>query len=510
MPSLLLNHEPQWVELQHRLSEINDIESAIALLEWDQATYMPPGGAIARSRQIATLKQIAHTKLTDPALGQLLENLHPDEASLPEDSFAARLVRVARREYQQAIRVPAEFMARLSSHQATTYEVWAQARQANDFAKVQANLEKTLELSQELADFFPGCEHIADPLIERGDYGMNVATLRSLFSQLRQQLLPILEGIIAAHPIDDSFLHQFFPESDQLRFGKCMILRLGYDFNRGHQDKTLHPFTSSFSIGDVRITTRVYEQHLEQALFSTLHEMGHALYEQGIDPELERTPLAKGTSFGVHESQSRLWENLVGRSRGFWEWFYPQLQGTFMRQLGQISAEQFYRGVNIVKPSLIRTDADEVTYNLHVMIRFDLELAMLEGKLAIQDLPEAWNERYKTDLGIVPTTPSQGVLQDVHWYAGLIGGMFQGYTLGNLMSAQFYETAILQEPEIPVAIERGNFRLLHEWLKQNIYQHGCKYTPNELIEKVSGTTLSIDPFIRYLRNKYEHLYKIKL
>ncbi len=510
MPSLLLSHEPQWVELTRRLSEINDIESAIALLEWDQATYMPPGGASARGRQMATLKQIAHTKLTDPALGQLLENLQLDEASLPYDSFGASLIRVARREYQQAVRVPSEFMARLSSHQAATYEIWAQARLANDFAKVQPLLEKTLELSQELANFFPGYQHIADPLIEQGDYGMNVATLRSLFSQLRQQLLPIVEAIMAAPPIDDSFLHQFFSEADQLQFSKCVILRLGYDFNRGHQDKTRHPFTSGFSIGDVRITTRVYEQHLEQALFSTIHEMGHALYEQGINPEFEGTPLAKGTSFGVHESQSRLWENLVGRSRGFWEWFYPQLQGTFIPQLGQISVEQFYRAVNKVKPSLIRTDADEVTYNLHVMIRFDLELAMLEGKLAIRDLPEAWNERYQTDLGIVPTTSAHGVLQDVHWYAGLIGGMFHGYTLGNLICTQFYETAVLQNPEIPVAIERGNFRLLHEWLKQNIYQHGCKYTPNELIEQVSGETLSTDPFIRYIRSKYEHLYNIQL
>lgn len=505
----LPNKEPKLIELEQRLSEVNDIESVVSLLNWDQATYMPAGGAAARGRQIATLKQIAHEKLTDPALGQLLEDLRPYEANLSYDSLAASLIRIARRDYQRAIRVPSEFMARLSRHQAAAYEAWSEARPANDFAKVQPYLEKTLDLSQELASFFTNWQHIADPLIEANDDGMNVAIIQPIFHQLRQQLLPLVEAIAAAPAIDNSCLHQFFAEQEQLSFIKGVIFRLGYDFNRGRQDQTLHPFTSKFSIGDVRITTRIYEHHLEQALFSTIHETGHALYEQGIAPELEGTPLATGTAFSVHESQSRLWENLVGRSRGFWEWFYPQLQGTFIRQLGQTSIQQFYRAINKVQPSLIRTDADEVTYNLHVMIRFDLELAMLEGSLAVQDLPQAWNERYQKDLGIIPPNDTNGVLQDVHWYVGLIGGMFHGYTLGNLISAQFYEAAIVYDPEIPVEIERGNFQRLQDWLKLNIYQHGRKYTAQELLERVTGNGLSIDPFMNYIRNKYGYLYNLK-
>ncbi|MFY7804051.1 MAG: carboxypeptidase M32 [Limnoraphis robusta] len=505
----LPNKEPKLIELEQRLSEVNDIESVVSLLNWDQATYMPAGGAAARGRQIATLKQIAHEKLTDPALGQLLEDLRPYEANLSYDSLAASLIRIARRDYQRAIRVPSEFMARLSRHQAVAYEAWSEARPANDFAKVQPYLQKTLDLSQELASFFTNWQHIADPLIEANDDGMNVAIIQPIFHQLRQQLLPLVEAIAAAPAIDNSCLHQFFAEQEQLSFIKGVIFRLGYDFNRGRQDQTLHPFTSKFSIGDVRITTRIYEHHLEQALFSTIHETGHALYEQGIAPELEGTPLATGTAFSVHESQSRLWENLVGRSRGFWEWFYPQLQGTFIRQLGQTSIQQFYRAINKVQPSLIRTDADEVTYNLHVMIRFDLELAMLEGSLAVQDLPQAWNERYQKDLGIIPPNDTNGVLQDVHWYVGLIGGMFHGYTLGNLISAQFYEAAIVYDPEIPVEIERGNFQRLQDWLKLNIYQHGRKYTAQELIERVTGNGLSIDPFMNYIRNKYGYLYNLK-
>jgi carboxypeptidase Taq len=264
----------------------------------------------------------------------------------------------------------------------------------------------------------------------------------------------------------------------------------------------------NFSVGDVRITTRVYENDLGQALFSTIHEMGHALYEQGINREYEGTPLAGGTSSGVHESQSRLWENMVGRSQSFWKYFYPQLQAAFPTQLDNVSLDTFYRAINKVGKSLIRTDADEVTYNLHVMIRFDLELQMLEGSLEVRDLPEAWNERYRSDLGIVPQTDRDGVLQDVHWYTGQIGGMFQGYTLGNLISAQFFEAALEAHPEISSEIAQGHCITLHNWLKDKIYQHGCKYTATELIRGVTGANLRIDPFIRYIQRKYGQLYTL--
>ena len=498
--------DPKLLELKTHLTEIKDIEAAASVLYWDQATYMPAGGAAARGRQLATLRQIAHEKFTDPAIGQLLEDLRPYEESLPYDDNEASLIRITRRLYDRAVRVPAEFMAKFSRHRAESYGAWASARPENNFAAVQPYLEKTLELSRELANFFPGYEHIADPLIDASDYGMKASSVRSLFSQLRQQLVPIVDAIASLPPLDDSCLCQVFPESQQIAFSHKVIQQLGYDFQRGRQDKTLHPFMTSFSIGDVRITTRVYENHLGQALFSSIHETGHAMYEQGISTEFEGTPLADGTSSGVHESQSRLWENLVGRSRGCWKFFYPQLQATFPNQLGDVSLETFYRAINKVERSLIRTDADEVTYNLHVMIRFDLELQMLEGNLAVRDLPEAWNDRYKTDLGIVPSSDSEGVMQDVHWYTGIIGGMFQGYTLGNLMSAQFFDAALKAHPEIPVAIEQGNFSSLHNWLKENIYQHGCKYTAAEIIERVTGSPLSIDPFINYIKQKYGEIY----
>lgn len=495
-------------ELKTRLTEINDIESAASLLYWDQATYMPSGGAAARGRQMATLRQIAHVKFTDPAIGQLLADLRSYEASLPYDSDEASLIRITRHDYQRAVQIPAAFTAKFSYHSAESYEAWAKARAANNFATVQPYLEKTLDLSRELANFFPGYEHIADPLIDEADYGMKAATVRSLFAQLRSQLVPIVE-VIASQPVTDaSCLHQNFPEAEQLAFSLKVIEQLGYDFQRGRQDKTLHPFMTKFSTGDVRITTRVRENDLNEGLFSTVHETGHALYEQGINREFEATPLAGGTSSGVHESQSRLWENFVGRSRNFWKFFYPQLQAVFPNQLNAVSLETFYRAINKVERSLIRTDADEVTYNLHVMIRFDLELQLLEGSLAVRDLPEAWNERYRSDLGIIPSSDSQGVLQDVHWYGGMIGGMFQGYTLGNLMSAQFFEAALLANPEIPSQIETGKFNTLHDWLKQNIYQHGRKYTAAELVERVTGSPLSINPFIRYIQRKYGELYAI--
>jgi len=500
--------ETKLQELKTRLIEINDLESAAALLSWDQSTYMPPGGAAARARQMATLGQLAHEKFTDPAIGKLLEDLRPYEESLPYDSNEASLIRVTRRNYERAVKVPPSFVARLSNHTSQTYEIWAKARPANDFAAVQPNLEKTLDLSRQLADFFPGYEHIADPLIDLRDYGMKASILRTLFAELREQLVPLVQAITAQPPADDACLHQTFPEAQQWAFGLEVIKRFGYDFRRGRQDKTLHPFTTRFSIGDVRITTRVKENDLGEALFGTLHEAGHAMYEQGIRPDFEGTPLGEGTSAGVHESQSRLWENLVGHSRGFWEFFYPKLQAVFPDQLGSVSLETFYRAINKVEPSLIRTDADEVTYNLHVMLRFDFELALLEGRLAVRDLPEAWRERYRADLGILPPDDRDGVLQDVHWYAGILGGAFQGYTLGNILSAQFFKAARQAHPEIPAEIEEGEFSMLHGWLKENIYQHGSKYTATELVERITGGPMSTEPYIRYLRTKYGELYNL--
>jgi len=495
-------------ELKRHLQEVSDLDSAAALLNWDQTTYMPPGGAAARGRQIALLAQLSHEKLTDPAVGKLLDDLRSYEESLPYDSDDASLIRVARRNFQRAVKVPASFMAALSAHMAESYEAWAKARPQNDFASVRPYLEKTLDLSRQLANYFPGYEHIADPLIDYLDYGMKASTIRAIFSELRSQLVPLVEAITSQPPADDSCLHRTFPEAQQIAFGTDVIRCLGYDFERGRLDKTHHPFMTKFSLGDVRITTRVDEQDLGNCLFSMVHEAGHAMYEQGIRMELEATPLAGGTSSGVHESQSRLWENIVGRGRGFWEHFYPKLQAAFPDQLGSVPLDTFYRAINKVQRSLIRTEADEVTYNLHVMLRFDFELMMLEGTLAVRDLPDAWHARYKADLGLRASDDKDGVLQDVHWYGGYIGGVFQGYTLGNILSAQFYAAALKAHPEIPAQIARGEFGTLRGWLTEHVYQHGSKFTASELLARATGGPLNIEPYIHYLREKYGALYKL--
>jgi len=493
-------------ELKARLLEVNDLGSAAALLRWDQATYMPPGGAEARGRQTATLGRLAHEKFTDAALGRLLDELERETRDLPYDSDEASLVRVTRREYDRAVKVPAAFVSQMSEHDALSYQAWTEARPANDFARMRPLLEQTLDHSRRLAGFFPGYESIADPLIDYSDYGMKAASVRVLFTELRARLVPLVRAITAQPPADGSCLRQHAPAADQLAFGVSVIRRYGYDFDRGRQDKTHHPFMTKFSLGDVRITTRVREDDLTDALFSTMHECGHALYEQGIRREYEGLPLAEGVSAGVHESQSRLWENLVGRSRGFWEHFYPRLQAAFPAQLGAVPLDTFYRAINKVARSLIRTDADEVTYNLHVMLRFDLELDLLEGRLAVKDLPDAWRARVKADLGLEPADDRDGALQDVHWYAGLIGGQFQGYTIGNILSAQFFAAATRAHAAIPGEIARGEFGTLHAWLRENVYQHGAKFTAAELVQRATGSGMSIEPYLEYLWRKYQPLY----
>lgn len=493
-------------ELKRLLMEAGDLAHVRELLSWDQQTYMPPGGAPARARQLEALEVIAHQKRTNPQIGKLLDELQPYEADLPYDSDDVSLLRVSRLEYDRVTRIPSDFMAKAAAHFAETYDAWTRARPANDFAAVRPYLEKTLDFSRQMADFFPGYEHVADPLIDFADHGMKANSIRTLFTQLRERLVPLVEAITAKPPLDDSVVKRYFPKQQQLAFSEKVAAKLGYEFQRGRQDLTHHPFMTKFSLGDTRITTRVNEHDLVDGLYSTIHEVGHALYEQGIDMKFEALPLGNGTSSGVHESQSRLWENIVGRSHSFCEYLYPQLLAAFPGTLHDVPVEDFYRAINKVQRSLIRTDADEVTYNLHVMIRFDLELAMLEGKLEIRDLPEAWNARYQSDLGVVSPDDRNGVLQDVHWYAGPIGGQFQGYTLGNILSAQFYAAALKANPAIPQQIEQGEFAPLLTWLRANIYQHGSKFTTAELVEKVTGSPMSIEPYITYLQQKYSELY----
>ena len=503
-----ISPEQKLAELKQRFRDIGDLRAAGAVLSWDQATYMPEGGAAARGRQNATLDRIAHEQSIAPELGRLLDALEPYVESLPPDSDDACLVRVGRRDFEKAIKVPPDYVARASAHAAASYDAWTRARPANDFAAMAPFLEKTLDLSREYSQFFAPYADIADPHIDDADEGMTTDSVRKLFAELRTALVPLVNAICDQPPADDSYLRQSFAGPAQLDFSGRVAARMGYDFKRGRLDLTHHPFCTNFDRSDVRITTRVNENDIGDALFSTLHEAGHAMYEQGVSALLDRVPLGQGVSSGVHESQSRLWENIVGRSRGFWEYFHPAVQQAFPQQLGRISLDVFHRAINKVARSLIRTDADEVTYNLHIMLRFRLEQDLLEGGLRVRDLPEAWRAAMKADLGIAPPNDRDGCLQDVHWYGGVIGGSFQSYTIGNILAAQFYAAALKAHPEIHDEISRGAFGTLHAWLVANICRHGSKFTPNDIVKRATGTAMTIAPYLEYLRGKYGELYQL--
>jgi len=495
-------------DLRYRLSEIYDLNAAGSLLGWDEATYMPAGGAAARGRQSALLQRLAHERFVDPALGKQLERLEARAGELAAAEVS--LIRVARRDYEKAIKVPAEYVARAHAHGSASYNAWIRARPENYFAAMIPFLEKTLDLSREYASFFAPQDHIADPMIDDADAGMTAAKVRRLFADLRRELIPLVRTICDQPAPDDAFLHRPYDEADQLALSLSMAKAIGYDVRRGRLDQTHHPFCTKFAAGDVRITTRVRRDDFTDALFSTLHEAGHALYEQGVSATFEGTPLGTGVSAGVHESQSRLWENIVARSRPFWQHYYPALQRTFAEQLGSVPLDRFYRAINKVTRSLVRTEADEVTYNLHVMMRFDLELKLLEGRLRIADLPDAWHAAMAADVGIEPSDDRDGCLQDVHWYSGRIGGTFHSYAIGNILSAQFFAAANEAHPEIAGEMASGRFDTLRGWLTDNVYRHGRTLTPDEIVARATGSTLTTAPYLAYLRRKYAELYRVPL
>jgi carboxypeptidase Taq len=493
--------------LKGRLAEVTDLISAGAILEWDQQTYMPPGGASGRAEQLGTLSKLAHEKMTSDEMGQLLAEAGQQVKGLEPDSDDNRLVGVALREYTRRKQIPTPLMAELTRTTAAAHTVWVRARAEKDFKAFQPSLEKIFDLKRQVADCFPVKESVYDPLLDEFEPDMKASQVREVFAGLKLHLVPLVKAVAAKPEIDDAVLHQDYDEQKQWDFGLDVIRRFGYDFERGRQDISAHPFTTAFNLGDVRITTRVDPRFLSSALMSTIHESGHALYDQGFGPSLARSLLADGASLGIHESQSRLWENLVGRSRGFWRFFYPRLQATFPAQLQSVDPNIFYRAINKVKPSLIRVEADEVTYNLHTMLRFELEVDVLEGRLAVKDLPAAWNAKVKDYLGLDVRDDSLGVLQDVHWSAGYIG-YFPTYTLGNIASVQFFQKACQDMPMIPSDIERGEFRTLLTWLRENIHRHGRKYTPTELIQRVTGGPLNAEPYVNYLKHKYTEIYEL--
>ena len=497
--------EPKLQQLKNLLAEVADLSQINALLGWDQQTYMPPAGAENRGYQLATLQQITHTKFVSEEIGKLLDDLQPYTAQLDPNSFDACLVRVARREYERETKVPIEWVAKFALVTTAAHEAWAKARAENDFPHFQPHLERILDLVHRYASYFAPFDHVYDPLLEIFEPGLKTPDVKTIFNEIRPQQVELIKQIASCPQVDNSFMTLSYDEDKQWEFGVEAITKMGYEWHRSRQDKTLHPFTTSFGWGDVRITTRVYPNYLASALFGTLHEAGHAMYAMGSDKSFDRTPLFGGASSGIHESQSRMWENLVGRSFPFWQHFYPRLQELFPTQLGNVPLETFYKGINKVQPSLIRVEADEATYNLHIMLRMELEIALMENQLQVKDLPEAWNARFQEYLGIAPPDDSKGVLQDVHWSGGMIG-YFPSYALGNLIGAQLWERINADIPDLSEQIRQGDFTAWLSWLREKIHRHGNKFEPQQLIQRVTGSKIDPSPYMRYLEGKYRAIY----
>lgn len=494
-------------QLKTILNEVADLNAAGALLGWDQQTYMPSGAAEGRGNQLATLGQIAHIKFTSDEVGRLLDELEPQAGQLDPDSDDARLIKVTRREYDKNTKVPTEWVAEFARVTTMAQQVWQEARAENDFAKFQGYLEKIIELRRQYAEIFAPFDHIYDALLDDFEPGLKTAEVKEIFGKLRPQQVELIKAIADRPQVDDSFLHLHYDEQKQWDFGVEVITKFGYDWKRGRQDRSVHPFTTNFGIDDVRITTRFLPDFINSALFGTMHETGHALYEQGVDHALARTPLAGGASLGLHESQSRMWENMVGRSYPFWQHFYPRLQEYFPAQLGNVSLDRFYKGINKVEPSLIRVEADEATYNLHIMLRLELEIALVEGSLQVKDLPQAWNARMQEYLGITPPNDREGVLQDIHWSGGMVG-YFSTYALGNLISAQLWECINQDIPNLEEQIRSGEFSSLLGWLRTKVHRHGSKYEPQDLVQRVAGSKIDPAPYVRYLNGKFSQVYDL--
>ena len=500
-----MDFEKKYNELKEILGEVADLNAVGSLLGWDQQTYMPRGGAEVRGYQLATIGKIAHQKFTSEQVGKLLEELKPAMAGMDPDSDERRLVKVTTRLYEKEVKVPTEWVMEFAQVTTAAQEAWGVARTENDFPKFQPHLERIVDLRRRYAEIFAPYDHLYDPLLDDFEPGLKTADVKAIFRALRPLQVELIKAIKERPQVDNSFLHQHFDEQKQWDFGVEVITKLGFDWNRGRQDKSLHPFTTGFGIDDVRITTRVNPNSLNMALFGSMHETGHALYDLGSDHSYERTPLAGGASLAVHESQSRMWENLVGRSLPFWEYFYPRLQEFFPSQLGNVSLETFYNGINRVEPSLIRVEADEATYNLHIMLRLEIEIALMEGTLAVKDLPEAWNNRVQEYLGLTPPDNAQGVLQDIHWSFGMIG-YFSTYALGNLISAQLWERINQDIPNLTDQFRQGKFDALLGWLVQNIHRYGSKYEPQELVQRVTGSKIDPALYMRYLKEKFGKVY----
>jgi carboxypeptidase Taq len=497
--------EAKFKELRGRLAEIADLGKTMSLLGWDQQVMMPPGGAAIRAEQLGTVGRIAHEKFIDPAVGSLIDGLHDWAEQHEYDSFEASLVRVAAKDWAKASRVPADLRAEMSRSAALANPVWVEARKKNDFKSFLPVLRTNLDLRKRYIDCFEVDDEPYDIVLDDYERGMKTKEVRRIFDYLKEHQTPLVKEV--ADRGDAEPRSRNFELEPQKVFELEVLREFGFDDEAWRLDPTVHPFASGTGVTDIRITTRYFTEHLG-GLFGTMHEFGHGLYEHQVDPSLERTPLARGVSLGMHESQSRMWENLVGRSQPFWRRFFPRLQELQPAALAGYDVDRWYREVNTAEPSLIRVEADEATYNLHIILRFELEQAMLADTFPLEQLPEEWNRRIWDYLGIEVPNDAEGVLQDVHWSGGSIG-YFPTYALGNLISAQIWEKITADVPGLEDGFEQGEFGPLRDWLREHLHRHGRKFSPRETLERVVGTS-EIDPapYVRYLREKLASIYGI--
>jgi carboxypeptidase Taq len=503
-----MNANEAYAELIRRIKEYSLLGSCASVLAWDERTYMPRKGSAHRAEQMALLARMTHEMLTAPEIGRLLAEAEGSPLVRDKESVPAVNVREIRRSYDRAVKLPKELVEELARVTTRAQQIWQEARQANDFAAFQPWLEKIVHLKRQEAAAIGYKEAPYDALLDEYEPGATAAEITSVFAELRKDLVPLVGAIMASGrrpPLE--ILERDYPVDRQQRFGHDAAAAIGFDFEAGRLDVTTHPFCSGMGPGDCRITTRYNPRRFNDAFFGILHEAGHGIYDQGLDPEHFGTPMGSATSLGIHESQSRLWENQVGRSRPFWEHFFPQTQRTFPEALQGVKLDEFVFAINDVQPSYIRVEADEATYNMHIILRFELEQALISGDLKPADVPSAWNEKFARSFSLTPPTAALGCLQDIHWSMGGIG-YFPTYTLGNLYAAQFMEQARQDLGDLDADFRRGEFGRLKGWLNEKIHRPGQRYRAAELCRRVTGKPLSHRPLLSYLRTKYGPLYGV--
>ncbi len=493
----------QLVEL---VKDVARLESVGQLLDWDQETKMPEAGVAARAEQSALVAGLAHERFIAPEVGRLLEAAE-GEGAARTGAVAATNLREIRRRWERKTKLPTELVKEIAHTAIVAKDAWAKARRNSNFAEFAPYLEKTVAQRQRVAELIGYTTEPYDALMDEFEPGAIASQIEKLLGELVAATVPLLQRIQASpNKPDASILTRHYDRAPQERLSRMFAERLGFDFSAGRADVSTHPFCTTIGgPGDVRITTRYLEDFLPAAMFGTMHEVGHALYEQGLPGEHRFTPMADAVSLGIHESQSRMWENFVGRSRAFWECHYVTLQKEFPAALGKVSLDEFYRAINTVQPSLIRVEADELTYNLHIALRFEIERGLISGTVKVKDVPAFWNETFRKYLGIVPPADREGCLQDIHWSLGAIG-YFATYSLGNLYAAQFYEQAGRDISDLEGKIRAGDCRPLLEWLRDRIHRHGRQYLAHELVQRVTGKPLSIEPFVRYATAKFSAVY----